>query len=214
MARNVASPAVRVRVQELRFVRAGDIDPHPLNWRTHPESQREVLRGAVRDVGFGGALECIEVDGRLILIDGHLRRDEYPDAVLPVLVHDFTAEEALEYLATKDPIAGMAGANVAALAELRARMEDPDSAVSRMLAELGEMAGGVEVIGAEPMKDVARTTNNMQLLGKGARVGLQCGDLMVTISQEHYDRLVAYVEGGEFASRGAAVEGIIDQCCP
>ena len=31
---------IRDRIKELRRVRAGDLRPHPKNWRTHPEEQQ------------------------------------------------------------------------------------------------------------------------------------------------------------------------------
>ncbi|CAN0373173.1 unnamed protein product, partial [Ectocarpus sp. 4 AP-2014] len=36
---------IRDRVKELRRVRAGDLKPHPQNWRTHPRFQQDVWRG-------------------------------------------------------------------------------------------------------------------------------------------------------------------------
>jgi DNA modification methylase len=47
-------------------------------------------------------------DGRLMLIDGHLRRETTPDAQVPVLVLDVTDEEADKILLTLDPLAAMA----------------------------------------------------------------------------------------------------------
>src|SRR6266571_6597775 len=88
-------PPPRDRVMELRRVRAGDLEPHPKNWRVHPQGQRRALRGVLRQVGHADALIARELgDGRLELIDGHLRRDLDPDQRLPVLVVDLSAEEA------------------------------------------------------------------------------------------------------------------------
>jgi hypothetical protein len=32
---------IRDRIKDLRRVRAGDLRPHPKNWRTHPKAQQE-----------------------------------------------------------------------------------------------------------------------------------------------------------------------------
>ena len=43
---------IRDRIKELRRVRAGDLRPHPKNWRTHPENQHNALRGMLAEVGY------------------------------------------------------------------------------------------------------------------------------------------------------------------
>jgi hypothetical protein len=42
---------VRDRVKELRRVRAGDLIPNERNWRTHPDRQKDALRGVLAEVG-------------------------------------------------------------------------------------------------------------------------------------------------------------------
>src|ERR1700756_638014 len=105
--------AIRIpdRIKELRRVRARDLVPNPQNWRRHPKTQREALRGLLTEVGYADALLARELsDGKLMLIDGHLRRETTPDVLVPVLVLDVTEEEADKILATHDPLAAMAGA--------------------------------------------------------------------------------------------------------
>ncbi len=103
---------IRDRIQELRRVRASDLLPNPKNWRTHPEAQRDVLRGVLADVGYADALLVRENDeGQLELIDGHLRAETTPEAMVPVLVLDVSEEEADKILLTHDPLAAMAGAD-------------------------------------------------------------------------------------------------------
>src|SRR6516164_5875597 len=103
---------IRDRIKELRRVRARDLKPHPKNWRVHPESQRSALRGLLAEIGYADVLLTRELpDGRLQLIDGHLRREETPDAIVPVLVTDLSEEEAQKILLTPDPLAGMATAD-------------------------------------------------------------------------------------------------------
>ena len=110
---------IRDRVRELRRVRGADLVPHPRNWRTHPEPQRQALRGVLAEIGYADALLARELaDGRLQLIDGHLRAEATPDALVPVLVLDVTDAEAVQLLLTLDPLAGLAGTDTAMLDEL------------------------------------------------------------------------------------------------
>ncbi|HJU27891.1 MAG TPA: hypothetical protein VJ718_01895, partial [Candidatus Binataceae bacterium] len=75
-----AALAIRDRVRELRRVRARDLAPNPKNWRRHPKAQADALRGLLSEVGYADALLVRELaDGRLMLIDGHLRAETTPD---------------------------------------------------------------------------------------------------------------------------------------
>src|SRR5215467_12875301 len=103
---------IRDRIKELRRVPAANLRPNPRNWRTHPAAQQDALRGLLTEVGYAGALLARELpDGSLMLIDGHLRAETTPNAVVPVLVLDVNEEEADKILLTHDPLAAMAGAS-------------------------------------------------------------------------------------------------------
>jgi len=100
---------IRDRVKELRRVRASDLVANSKNWRRHPATQRKAMQAVLAEVGYADALLAREDEnGRLILVDGHLRADTTPDSIVPVLVLDVTAAEADKILATLDPLAGMA----------------------------------------------------------------------------------------------------------
>src|SRR6516162_8983360 len=100
---------IRNRIKAHRKVRAGDLVPHEWNFRTHPDSQRAVLAGIYQEVGFVRSLLAFELpDGRLKLIDGHLRRDIDPDMEVDVEVLDVTEEEARKLLLSIDPLAELA----------------------------------------------------------------------------------------------------------
>ena len=72
--------SIRNRIKEHRRVRAGDLVPHELNFRRHPHYQRRALGAVYEQVGFARSLLAYELpDGRLKLIDGHLRRDLVAD---------------------------------------------------------------------------------------------------------------------------------------
>src|SRR5688572_21613743 len=103
---------VRDRIKELRRVRAADLRPNPRNWRIHAPEQQDALRGVLAEVGYADALLARELpDGSLMLIDGHLRAETTPDAIVPVLILDVDETEADKILLTHDPLAAMATAS-------------------------------------------------------------------------------------------------------
>src|SRR3989442_7444728 len=61
------------------------------------------------EIGFARSLLAYELpDGRLKLLDGHLRRDLDPDMEVDVEVLDLTDEEARVLLLSIDPLASLA----------------------------------------------------------------------------------------------------------
>lgn len=128
---------IRDRIRELRRVRGADLVPHAKNWRTHPSRQREALKAVLAEIGYADALLTRETpDGRLMLIDGHLRAETTPNELVPVLVVDVTEEEADKLLATFDPLASMAGTDAGKLHELLDHIETGQPALQKMLAGL------------------------------------------------------------------------------
>lgn len=128
---------IRDRVRELRRVRAGELLPNPRNWRKHPDAQQAALRAVLDEIGFAGALLARECDdGRLELIDGHLRASTLPDTEVPVLVVDLTADEARLLLAVHDPIAAMAETDAGVLKDVLGTIEIRQAAIAEMLDEL------------------------------------------------------------------------------
>jgi hypothetical protein len=103
------SEVIRNRIKSHRRVRAGDLLPHELNYRLHPDGQRAALEALYREVGFARSLLAYELpDGRLKLIDGHLRRDLDPDMEVDVEILDVTEDEARALLLSIDPLAALA----------------------------------------------------------------------------------------------------------
>ena len=125
---------IRDRIKELRRVAAGELKPNPRNWRTHPQAQRDALRGVLAEIGYADALLARELaDGSLELIDGHLRAETTPDVEVPVLVLDLNDAEAAKLLALHDPLAGMAEADDGLLAELLGGIRTESEAVQAVL---------------------------------------------------------------------------------
>lgn len=132
-----SEPPWRDRIKELRRVRAADLAPHPHNWRVHPPEQRTVLAALLREIGFANALLARELpDGRLQLIDGHLRAETAPDMEVPVLVLDVDEREAEKLLATLDPLGALAAADAQAVAALRERIATQEAEVAGFLNDV------------------------------------------------------------------------------
>src|SRR6266478_2374788 len=100
---------IRNRIKAHRRVRAGDLVPHEFNFRAHPDHQRAALEALYREVGFARSLLAYELpDGRLKLIDGHLRRDIDPNMEVEVEILDVNDDEARTLLLSIDPLAALA----------------------------------------------------------------------------------------------------------
>jgi hypothetical protein len=135
---------IRNRIVEHVRIRAGELVPHPYNYRRHPARQRAALASSLQEVGFARSLLGHRLpDGRIQLIDGHLRRDLHPDLEVTVEVLDVTADEARKLLLTMDPLAALAEADAEVLQQLR-RITEADAQVLNdfwdQLAARGEPA--------------------------------------------------------------------------
>ena len=108
----MATKQIANRVKEVREVKVKDLVENPLNFREHPPEQRGVIRAAFKDHGIVDVVSVYEKDGQLILIDGHLRREELDDEqLISVAILDVTEDEANRVLMTKDAIGSMATLN-------------------------------------------------------------------------------------------------------
>ena len=66
----------RDRIKDFRRVAAAELVDNPNNWRTHPQDQRDALKAILDEVGFAGAVLTRKLsNGKLEIIDGHLRKD-------------------------------------------------------------------------------------------------------------------------------------------
>lgn len=131
---------IRDRITELVRVPAADLVPNPKNWRRHPERQRRAIRDILAQIGYADALLARrDDDGRLVIIDGHLRAEETPGQDVPVLILDVTEDEADVILATLDPIAAMAEADSAALRDLLARVTLDSDVLHAALTKIADV---------------------------------------------------------------------------
>jgi DNA modification methylase len=182
---------IRDRIKDLRRVRAGDLRPHPKNWRKHPEEQQNALRGILAEVGYVDALMVRELpDGGLQIVDGHLRAETTPDAEVPVLVVDLDEAEADKVLATFDPLAAMAEPDEAQLEALLKGISTDSEALAELLDQLAKDAQrghAVEVseddVPAPPDEAITKP-GDLWILGEHR---LLCGD---SSKPEDVDRLL------------------------
>ncbi len=133
---------IRNRVKSLRMVPASDLRPNPKNWRTHPKSQQDALRGVLAEVGLADACLARELpDGSLMLIDGHLRAETLGDGDVPVLILDVNEAEADKILATLDPLAAMADSDAAKLDELLRNVNTGSESLQMLITQTAAQAG-------------------------------------------------------------------------
>jgi hypothetical protein len=135
-----------IRNRIIRHVRvcAGDLVPHELNARRHPAIQREALRALYEEVGFARSLLAYPLpDGKLKLIDGHLRRDLDPNMEVEVEVLDVTDAEARKLLLSIDPLATLAEHDSATLDELRKLTTTDSDALNNLWRSINSAGGAV-----------------------------------------------------------------------
>src|ERR1700737_3555216 len=169
---------IRDRIRELRRVRAKDLLANPKNWRVHPKAQTAALRGLLAEVGYADALLARELsDGRLQLIDGHLRAETTPSAMVPVLILDVSEDEAGKILLTLDPLAGMAESDSERLQALLDNVRTDSAAVEQLFARIAEkdalkgVRPPVEIRDPEP-----QTERGGERRKKGAPRATNCGE--------------------------------------
>jgi ParB-like chromosome segregation protein Spo0J len=134
---------MKIRVKEMRMVKASELEANELNFRRHPPEQSNALDAIIDEVGFAGAVLVRETDaGGYELIDGHLRADVSGDQEIPVIVTDLTQEEAIKVLATYDALGSMAEIDESAFErickELNFQQESLDKMVSGIMEGFGK----------------------------------------------------------------------------
>lgn len=134
------------RNKEIRRVRVDDILENPANFRTHDDLQRGAFQATVGEIGWYGypdVFEHPEHPGKVMLVDGELRKQHLvehygPGAQIDVNVTDFTPAEADKALATKDPLAAMAGQDIAKEAELLRSLEAEGAEFAELIEQLAQ----------------------------------------------------------------------------
>jgi DNA modification methylase len=132
---NDSSPLqIRDRIRGLIRVRARHLVPNKKNWRRHPRAQADALRGLLGEIGHADVIIARQLsNGKYEIIDGHLRAEITPDAMVPVIVLDVTEEEAYKLLLTLDPSAAMAESDPERMIELLKTVRTDNAAVLELL---------------------------------------------------------------------------------
>ena len=130
---------IRNRIVRHVRIRAGDLVPHDLNPRVHSDAQRQALEALYAEIGFARSLLAYPLaDGRLKLIDGHLRASMDPDQEVDVEVLDVNDAEARTLLLAIDPLAQLAGYATDTLDRLRQTVETDSAAIRSLWQTLQE----------------------------------------------------------------------------
>ena len=187
---------IRNRIHKHVRVRAGDLVPHELNARLHPQGQRRALLALYGEVGFARSLLAYErPDGRLKLIDGHLRQDLDPEMIVEVEVLDVNDEEARQLLLSIDPLAALAEHDLKKLDELRRLTSSSsddltnlwrsiaasESAVEESLEEARRRDPRPPAVATEQwliLLECADEATQLELLERFQREGLTCRALL------------------------------------
>lgn len=153
------------RIRGYAELQGSRILPAPLNFRTHGEGQRDVLRGLLADIGIAGAvlvwvpddearasLSKVKpgdaaafakwlagYDGDFQLYDGHLRAEEIRDQGIPALITDLNRTEAAEALGTYDAVSDLAGFDKGRFIALAGEFNSTNAAVQSLVAGLAGM---------------------------------------------------------------------------
>jgi hypothetical protein len=144
---------IRNRIKDHRRVRAGDLVPHEQNWRSHPDFQRDALKALYAEVGFARSLLAYELpDGRLKLIDGHLRREIDPDMLVDVEVLDVDDLEARKLLLSMDSVASLAEADQEVVAQLQKITQSDSPVLTDLWRSLAESESATQAALEEAAK--------------------------------------------------------------
>lgn len=127
---------MRNRVKTMKRLKAGDLRPHPLNYRVHGDDQMTPLRALLGEVGIAEALVAYEDGDEYVLIDGHARASVDPEQVWPVLVLDVSPDEANKLLATMNPLGALASQDGERLNTLLQGIEAEADALTNFLNDL------------------------------------------------------------------------------
>lgn len=134
-------------------MRVGDILPHPMNPKIHPEHQMAPLRGLLETVGKLDDLKAYRserANGALVFFDGHGRQALDIDAEWDVDIYDLTDAEADLAVATFDPIGWQAEQSRVKLDELLREVSTGNDALMNLLTKQAEEAGIIPLNGNAP----------------------------------------------------------------
>ena len=197
-----------------RIVGHDQVDPeeltgNPLNHRTHPQSQRDVVRDSLEQIGVVKSVVVNKTTG--FIVDGHERvwqalnaKESDPTVTIDVEYVELSPEEEAFALAVLDASTDMAVVDPVKLDELLREVDTGSAAIQEMLSELADSVDvplePVEVEDVEAQIDRAdelqkewRTAEGQLWIIEGKQIHrLLCGD---STKKEDVERMM----GGEKA---------------
>jgi DNA modification methylase len=125
-----------------------DVDPrtlkaNPLNFRQHPDEQRAVVNGSLRELGWLKPVLVNRTTGHIV--DGHERVEdaiERGDSTVPVQYVELSDAEERLALAVLDPSSEMAVRDDEAVLRLLEEVATSDDGLQALLAQMAAEAGG------------------------------------------------------------------------
>jgi len=127
---------------------------NPRNWRIHPLSQQDALKGVLEEVGWVQEVIVNKRTGHLV--DGHLRCQlaaREGAKTIPVKYVDLSEDEEALVLATLDPIGAMAATDKQKLDELFQEINSDNENVQKMMAEIAEHNGMFDLPSLDELGD-------------------------------------------------------------
>ena len=115
--------------------------PNELNWRTHPQKQRDAVQASLRELGWIGVVVENRTTGRLI--DGHERvwQALTNNEDVPYIEVELSEDEEKLALSIFDPLTNMAETDSTILDALLRDVNTGESALQALLAEMATEAG-------------------------------------------------------------------------
>lgn len=173
---------------------------NPLNWRQHPQTQRDALNEILAKVGWVTGVIVNKTTGNLI--DGHARIEEAlqkdPGSPVPFIEVELTEDEERQILLLLDPIGNMAATDVDLFSQL-ADLVDVES--SGLLEVIAEMSRKDQIEAAElPKAD----TGHGEMLQY-----LTFGDARIPISDDELEELERRLR--DYVERNQIIYGFVSE---
>lgn len=181
---------LRLRVVEWTKMAAGELRPHPDNWRVHNDKQKRAFRAVCESQGFVGGVLAFRDDtvegAPLTLLDGHLRQEQLdPQAIIWVGITDLSRAEADFVLTTFDSITGMAETDRDALGRLMQGIQSADAEAARLLSTIAREERVIFPEESPPDWFVNKAPKNAQTPGPQLSPDLEYRILIVCRDEEH-----------------------------
>ena len=186
---NKATELFRNRIIGYDTKPADQFTANPLNYRKHPQRQRDAVNASLRELGWISTVIENVTTGNVI--DGHERiwQALANNEDVPYLKVELSEAEERLALAVFDPITNMAETDAAILDDLLREVNTGEAALQALLAELAEQASivppsdelaGVDVVPQQwaIMIECDDEATQAQLLQQFEAEGLRCRALI------------------------------------